>query len=109
MFEEYMTLWHLKALIIYILANCALPWWVIYKNRKRLSYDPSRDIEKYKPWLRPDIEDWSYLKCVFTHFFFIPRYIGLLSCLFVAAIGCLILSIGADLDNLGPKRRWLVL
>ena len=107
--EDYMTLWHLQLLIAYILANCALPWYVIWTNRSRLKYDPSRDSEKYLPWIRPDINDWSYIKCVFTHFFFIPRYIGLLTCLFCALIGCLILSCGADIENLGPTRRWLIL
>jgi len=32
--EEYMTLWHLKILILWILANCALPWYSIWTNSR---------------------------------------------------------------------------
>mmetsp|Transcript_1278 Transcript_1278/g.1722 ORF Transcript_1278/g.1722 Transcript_1278/m.1722 type:complete len:102 (+) Transcript_1278:13-318(+) len=98
--ESYCTWWHLKALIVYTLTNCAIPWWVIWNNT-RLKPDPKRDIAKYQPWVRADTHEWSYVKCIFTHFFFIPRYACLLIILAIALIGCFLISFGAKLDNLG--------
>ena len=46
---------------------------------------------------------------IFTHFFFIPRYLILLAILFYAAIGAYVLSIGADIDNLGETRIKLIM
>ena len=107
MFEEYLTLWHLKMLIIYIVANCALPWYTIWKN-KRLKPVEGRETEKFAPWVRNDMNEWSYVRCIFTHFFFIIRYCMLLGILFLCLIGILILSIGASIDNLSQTRKWLI-
>lgn len=108
MFLEYMTLWHLQMLVLYILANCAVPWYVIWSNR-RLKPDDKRDTAKFAPWVRLDVNEWSYLRCIFTHFFFIIRYGMLLGILLVAFCGGMILSIGANIDNLSPTRQWIVL
>lgn len=109
MFSEYMTLWHLQMLVIYIIANCAAPWYIIWSNRPRLMPDAKRDVKKYAPWVRRDMHEWSYLMVVFTHFFFIPRYVILLTILLIAFLGTTILNIGANIDNLSPTRRWLII
>ena len=44
-----------------------------------------------------------------THFFFLPRYILLLVILFYATTSTMIISIGADLENLGEMRKKLIL
>ena len=108
MIKEYLTLWHLKWLVIYTLANCALPWYVIWRN-KRLRPDSKRDLEKYLPWQRADYDEMSYWSCIFSHFFFIPRYCALLAILFWALITTKIISIGANIDDLSENRRWLIL
>ena len=43
----------------------------------------------------------------FTHFFFIPRYCWMLFTLFVTLIGCIIMAIGADIENLSETRKWM--
>jgi 1-acyl-sn-glycerol-3-phosphate acyltransferase len=96
MLAEYLTLWHLKMLVLYILANCAPVWFVIWRN-KRLRPDPKRDIEKYKPFVREDMANLSYLSCIWTHMFFWPRYLYLLLILFYAAITTFIFTLGADI------------
>ena len=108
MLEEYMTIWHLKMLVLWILINCSIPWYVIWSNT-HLKPDPKRDIAKFTPWVRTDTHEWSYVMCIFTHFFFIPRYFTLLLCLVFAFIGTTILSIGSKIDNLGSTRVWLIL
>lgn len=105
--EDYLSWWHLQWLGIYTLANCAIPWYVIWLNR-RLAPVKGREVEKYAPWVRVDIGEWSYVRVIFTHFFFLPRYAVLLLILAVALIGIFILSIGASIDNLGPTRKMLI-
>ena len=51
----------------------------------------------------------SYTMCIFTHFFFIPRYIALLAILFWALLTTFVISIGANIDDLSETRRWLIL
>ena len=55
LFEEYLTLWHLKMLLCYILANCLLPWFTIWRN-KRLRPNKERDVERFKPFVRTDYD-----------------------------------------------------
>jgi hypothetical protein len=60
------------------------------------------------PFVRTDIEQWSYVITVFTHFFFIPRF--LLAWLFItfAMVGCFIGSIGHKRSQKpGKIRTWL--
>lgn len=104
--EEYMTLWHLMILILWIVANCALPWYSIWTNA-RLLPDKERDIERFKPFVRNDMHHWSYPACIITHFFFIPRYIACLSLLFYAAVSSWIILIGADPENLSETRKYI--
>ena len=66
--EEYCT-W--KVLLVYILCNCALPWYGIWRNRRLI---PKPSNEKFLPFWRQDMGSWSYLLCIFTHFFFLFRY-----------------------------------
>ena len=106
MLESYLTLWHLKMLVLWILANCAAPWYAIWTNR-RLKPVKGREQEKHMPWVRTDIAEWSYLICPFTHFFFIPRWLGMLAVLIITLIGCIIMSIGADIENLSDSRKWV--
>ena len=108
MFESYTTLWHLKMLILWILVNCIMPWIVIYRN-KRLRPDKDRDVERFKPFVRSDYDKFSYVACIWTHFFFIPRYLLLLCVLFYAAIGAKLITIGCDLEHLDAKRKKLVM
>ena len=103
-----MTLWHLKALLCYMLANCVLPWYAIWRN-KRLRPNKERDLPKYLPFVRNDYDTWSYLECIWTHFFFLPRYIILLLILIYASLVTKIITIGCDIENLDETRRKLIL
>jgi len=107
-FEEYMTLWHLQLLGLYIVANCALPWYIIWKLR-RLQPDSERDKEKFLPWVRDDAAQWSYLLCIFTHFFFLARYFLMFITLTYAMIFVVVVQMGSNPNKLGSFRRWLIL
>ena len=108
MFESYMTLWHLKALLCWILANCLLPWYSIWRN-KRLRPDQSRDIERFKPFICTNYDKFSYLGCIWTHFFFLPRYCFCLLILFNAVIVTKIITLGYDLQDLNETRKKLII
>ena len=54
MLESYLTLWHLQMLILWIVANCALPWYVIRKYQ-RLKPVEGREQKNHLPWVRKDI------------------------------------------------------
>jgi hypothetical protein len=48
-------------------------WYTIYANSK---IRPADNLElKYRPFARYDYKNWSYFTVLFTHFFFIPRYL----------------------------------
>ena len=105
--DRFLTLWHLKALIIWILVNCSIPWYVIWRNkrlRKAINVE-----DRFKPFVRTDINEWAYLRCIFTHFFFIPRFSTCVLALILALISTKLICIGADFNNLGPLRRKLIL
>ena len=53
--ESYLTLWHLKMLLGYIIVNCLPAWYAIWRN-KRLRPDKERDIERFKPFVRTDYD-----------------------------------------------------
>ena len=72
----------LSWLIIWTFVNVSPAWYVIYVNKKIL---PVKDLEpKYKPFARFDYKNWSYVTVLFTHFFFIPRF--LMGCLAWASL-----------------------
>ena len=75
MFEDIDTYTFLYWLVIWIVANSAPMWIFIYKN-KRVRFNKDRDIERFKPFVRLDAEEWSYFMTIFTHFLFWPRLIG---------------------------------
>ena len=108
MFEEYMTWWHFKALIVYILANSALPWYAMWRN-KRLKPNPSRDIERFQPWVRVDYDTWNPWIVPVTHFFFLIRYLTFFFLLIFALTITSIICIGADINNLSHFRKKLIL
>lgn len=85
MLAEYMTWWHLKALVVYVLANSALPWYSIWRNR-RLGPNPKSASKKFEPWVFDDINNLSPWTVPFTCFFFLIRYALLLLILFVALL-----------------------
>ena len=108
LFESYMTLWHLKMLLLWILANCLLPWYAIWRN-KRLRPDPARDIERFKPFIRTDYDNWSYIGCIWTHFFFLPRFATMIGLLCYMSVLINIITIGCDVENLNACRKKFIL
>jgi len=104
MFEEYMTFWHLKWLIIYTLANASVGWYLMWTNR-RVKPDPKRDIERFKPFVRVDYEQWNPFIVPISYFFFIPRVIFIFTLLFTCMFGGIIFAIGCDLDKPLPPFR----
>ncbi len=80
-------------LTMWIVANSAPMWYFIYKN-KRIKPNKERDLEKFKPFVRLDYDEWSYFMTIFTHFFFWPRFFACwviiivgISTMFVVLIG----------------------
>jgi len=108
MFEEYMTWWHFKALIVYLLANSALPWYAMWRN-KCLKPNPNRDVERFQPWVRIDYDTWNPWIVPVTHFFFLIRYLIFFSLLIFALTTTSIICIGADINNLSQFRKRLIL
>lgn len=81
-------------------------WLTIYLNR-RLRTKLERDAN-YKPFVRTDYENWSYVLTIFTHFFFIPRLVLAWAFITSAMIGCAFIAIGHKRsEKAGPIRRWL--
>ena len=93
-----MTMWHLKMLISWIVFNCAVPWYVIWRNRRLRNFDVE---ERFQPFVRRDIKGWGYISCIFTHFFFVPRFSFCILMCICALIVAKIICIGADVNNLG--------
>lgn len=91
--DDYISPWYQKLLLAYILVSIAIPWYVIWYN-KRIKPDPTRDIDKFKPWVRHDTEQWSYFISIFTHIFLIPRFIIAFQVLPSIALVAAIVSIG---------------
>ncbi len=104
--EDYLTMWHLKMLLAWIVGNSIVPWYVIWRNKRLRNFDVE---EQFKPFVRRDIKEWSYLRVIFTHFFFVPRFSGCILCLIGALIVTKIICLGADVNNLGETRRKLIL
>jgi len=90
-------------LIIWTLANCSPMWLTIYTN-KNSRPNPIRDAN-FKPFVRNDYDNWSYSIALFTHFFFLPRFI-IGWCIFcIGNITAFIFCIGDDPFNLA---QWKV-
>lgn len=63
----------LSWLLIWLTLNVAPAWYTIYVNKK---IRPVQNLDpKFKPFARFDYKNWSYVTVLFTHFFFIPRYV----------------------------------
>jgi hypothetical protein len=108
-FEEYMTQWHACALTVYVLANCALPWYTMWANR-RVKPDPKRDIERFEPWIKNDYDSWNPFVIPFTHFFFLPRIACCLVILFLGCVGDWVVLLGTDPDkSLDDTRKWILI
>jgi len=81
------------AICLWIVINCLPQWIIIYKYRN-LKPEASRD-EGFSAFVRNDYSQWSYLKTVFTHFMFIPRFIiGWGACFVFGLGGCYLVTIG---------------
>jgi len=82
----------------WILINVGPMWYTIYSNKKSRP-DKIRDAN-YGAFVRLDYDRWSYITALFTHFFFLPRFmLGWLG-FFFGCIGCSVMCIGADPFNL---------
>ena len=97
----------LQNLVLYTLANCILPWYAMWRNRA-MKPDKERDIERFAPWVRLDYDEWNPFLVPFTHFFFLPRYCGLLTILVMAVTLTQIICMGSHVDRLGPTQKWLL-
>lgn len=85
---------------IWMVLNVGPMWLTILTNRKSRP-DPVRD-EKYKAFVRIDYDQWSYFEAIFTHMFFLPRFLIGWSFFFFGCIGCYFMCIMDDPFNL-PK------
>ena len=104
---QFATLWHLKVLVAWVLMNCAPAWYSIWRN-KRLARDPARDIEKYMPFVRNDTQDWSYLRCLYTHFFMLPRWVICFMLLLYALASTKVILLGCDIRNITERRKTIL-
>lgn len=95
-------------LLLWIVVNCLPMWIVIWRSKKYRPTAEQLSNPRYKAFLRLDAHQMSYLMTVFTHFFFIPKFIiGWLS-IAIALSGCLIVSIGLKKGEVaGPIRLTL--
>ena len=72
-------------------------WVTIYINKRPR---PEVDgVAKFRPWMRDDIDDWSYLLTIFTHFFFWPRFCLAWFSAWLAMFGSAIGAIGHDFSK----------
>jgi 1-acyl-sn-glycerol-3-phosphate acyltransferase len=88
-------LWNWLAIIAaWTVLNVGPAWYCIFKHGHRKPIlDPN---DKFKPFNRTDTGQWSYVWALFTHFFFLPRYLigyGIVICSMLMAWVC---SIGYD-------------
>jgi hypothetical protein len=92
-------------IILWTIVNCTPMWITIYTSRK--SKPNQTEDPRFKAFLRVDLDDWSYILTLFTHFFYIPRlfisWMGIIG----AFVGCALASIGHNRDQEpGPIRVW---
>lgn len=94
-------------LFAWIILNCTPMWVTIYLARKQKMVSLAGN-NKYKPFIRTDVDQWSYVMTVFTHFFFIPRFLFAWFSLTFAMAGCTIGSIGHKRSQEpGVIRTWI--
>ena len=99
MVEEVPWYWLLAG---WIVCNCGPMWLCIFMNR-RSRYNEARD-RKYYPFARIDSDTWSYTSALFTHFFFIPRYLLCYCFCFGCAVIIMLMMIGQKRD--APFSPW---
>jgi hypothetical protein len=82
-------------------------WVTIYINKRPR---PEVDgVPKFRPWMRDDIDDWSYLLTIFTHFFFWPRFALAWFSAWLAMFGSAIGAVGHDFSKQpSALRRWIM-
>jgi len=91
---------------LWIVLNCTPMWITIYTSKRHRPTPETVSNPKFRPFIRMDAPQWSYLITVFTHFFFIPKVIIGWTSIFIALAGCLIASIGLKQgEQAGPTRR----
>ena len=49
------------------------------------------------------------MACIWTHFFFLPRYAAAVGLATICGVGTTIISIGADINNLTETRKWVII
>jgi hypothetical protein len=69
-------------------------WIVICKSKKYRLTPEQKQNERWAPFLRIDMDGWSYLLTPVTHFFFWPRFLIGWSILGIAMIMTFVGSIG---------------
>ena len=86
-------------------------WTLIYLNRRLKPDRHGRDKDpRFHPFICEASASWSYLMTPFTHFFFLPRYVGLYVCAFTCLFLTKMIVLGQDINKpVGPTRRWLVI
>ena len=97
MYENIDTFTFLYWLTIWIVANSAPMWIFIYRNR-RVKFNKERDIERFKPFVRLDADEWSYGMTIFTHFLFWPRFLGSWVVIIVGISAMFVILIGQKRD-----------
>ena len=93
-------------LILWVLANVGPMWVTIYWN-KRSRPDPVRD-KGYEAFVRVDYDKWSYSTALFTHFFFLPRFIIGWCSFFTGVILSVVVCIGSDPFKLPQWKKNIV-
>jgi|688.fasta_scaffold462332_1 hypothetical protein len=87
-------------LIIWIILNCGPAWYVIYKHK-----NTQNDVEsRFKPFVRNDYQNWSYLTILWTHFFFLPRFAA--GWLLFGSVVLLAKVVFLFHEQGQPKQRW---
>ena len=87
----------LLTVVLFVFANC-LPMWLIIAMHKHVQVDlaSKRDAPlRFRPFQCSDYADWTYLRALFTHSLFIPRYLISWACNALGALSVMITLIGA--------------
>jgi 1-acyl-sn-glycerol-3-phosphate acyltransferase len=66
------------------------------------------DKEKYGPFLRNDIDNWSFFKTFFTQFFMFPRYLSALLLIYITGVLVMLMTIGLDRSQPVSKRTYRI-
>jgi len=62
-------------ILAWTILNVAPMWGVLYLSRKFKPRPEDLQNEKTKPFARLDMDRWSYIFAIFTHFLFWPRFL----------------------------------